>query len=192
MAVEIAAVALSWRLEPVYDTIMYAVYSLAMVGAGALIASRQPGNAIGWLFCGFGLLNGVTSDLAQGWGLRSTAEGWPGGWIGESISTSSWLPSGFGWILILLLFPDGRLPSRRWWPVPWIGAAGMALSLAGWSFSPDRGRDFASGHNPLEVEALPTSALLGVGISCSCLPWSPRLRRSCCVSAARTALSASS
>jgi len=162
--VEIAAVGLLWRLEPAYDTILYAVYSVAMVGAGALIVSKHPDNAIGWLFCGFGLLNAVTADLSQGWGLRAADAGWPSGWVGEWISVSSWLSSGFGWILTFLLFPDGRLPSPRWRLVPWVGAAGLALSQVGWSFSPDRGRDLVGGENPLAVDALPTAALLGVGM----------------------------
>jgi len=165
VSVELASVALSWRLEPAYDTLLYAVYALAMAGAGALVASYRPGNVIGWLFCGFALLNALASDFAQGWGLRAAAEGWAGGAAGEWVSITSWLPSGFGWILTFLLFPDGRLAGRGWRPVPWIGAAGLALSVAGWSLSPDRGRDFASGHNPVAVETLPTDALLGVGMT---------------------------
>jgi hypothetical protein len=105
--VEIAAVGLLWRLEPAYDTILYALYSVAMVGAGALIASRHPDNAIGWLFCGFGLLNAVTADLSQGWGLRAADAGWPGGWVGEWVSVSSWL------VQRLRLDPDlPALPGR--------------------------------------------------------------------------------
>jgi signal transduction histidine kinase len=164
VVVEIAAIALSWRLEPVYDTLLYGTFALTTVGAGALIAQRHPENAIGWLFCGFGLLNALAADLAQGWGLRAAAEGWAGGPIGEGISAVSWLPSGFGWTLTFLLFPTGRLPSPRWRPLPWIGAAGLVLSMVAWSLSPARGRDFISGHNPWAVESLPTSVLLAIGM----------------------------
>src|SRR3954453_22557527 len=73
---EAAAVVLSWGLEPRYDTLLYAVYSVTLAGAGALIASRRPENAIGWLFCGFGLFNAVTTDVAQGHGLRAAEQGW--------------------------------------------------------------------------------------------------------------------
>ena len=129
LAVEIAAVALSWGLESSYDTLLYAVYSVCLVGAGALIASRHPRNAIGWLFCVFGLI------------------------------------SGWGWILTFLLFPDGRLPARRWRLVLWIGTLGLVLAVPGWSLSPDRGEDFASGRNPLAVDAVLTDALLAVGVT---------------------------
>jgi hypothetical protein len=118
---------------------------------------------IGWLFCAFALLNALVSDLALGWGLRAAAEGWPGTAVGEWISATSWLPSGFGWILTFVLFPDGHLPGPRWRLVPWAGAVGLVLAVPGWSISPDRTSEFVSGRNPLAVEALPTDALLTVG-----------------------------
>jgi len=161
---EIAAIVLSWRLEPVYDTLLYAVFSIASVGAGALIAQRHPGNPIGWLFCGFGLLNALTADLAQGWGLRAAAEGWAAGTFAEWIVTMSWLVSGFGWTLTFLLFPTGSLPGPNWRPLPWIGVVGLVLSTVGWSLSPDRGQDFVGGRNPWAVESLPTGVLVAFGL----------------------------
>lgn len=164
MVVEIAAVVLSWRLEPEYDTILYGVFGLTTVGAGAVIAWRRPENPIGWLFCGFGLLNAIASDLFQGWGLRAAAESWPGGPLAEWIASSSWLVSGYGWALTFALFPTGRLPGPRWRVLPWVGALGLVLGTAGWALSPDRGRDFSSGRNPWAAESLPTGLLLAVGV----------------------------
>ena len=57
VAFEVAAIALSWGLEPHYDTLLYALYAVVQAGAGALIASRQPRNPIGWLFLWFALFN---------------------------------------------------------------------------------------------------------------------------------------
>ncbi|WP_448613115.1 histidine kinase [Modestobacter sp. URMC 112] len=162
---EAAAVALSWGLEAPYDTFLYAVFSTSLVGAGALIASREPGNSIGWLFCGFGLLNALAADLAQGWGLRAVEQGWPAGPAAEWTTTASWLPSGFGWVLTFLLFPTGRLPGRRWVPVVWLGAAGFSIALVGWALSPDRAPEFAAGRNPLATDALPTAALFDLGFA---------------------------
>ncbi|HEY3563216.1 MAG TPA: histidine kinase [Kribbella sp.] len=161
---ELTAIALSWRLEPAYDTVLYVLFNLATAGAGAVIARRHPENAIGWLFCGFGLLNTLASDLAQGWGLRAAAEGWPGGPVGEGIAAVSWLPSGYGWTLTFLLFPTGQLLGRRWRLVPWIGGAGLLVSMAAWTLSPERGRDFIAGRNPWAVPSLPTGLMLSVGI----------------------------
>jgi hypothetical protein len=82
---EVAAAALSWGLEPVYDTLLYVVFSAGLAGTGALILTRHPRHAIGWLLCGNGLVNALTADLAQGWGLRAAAEGWSGGLMAEWI-----------------------------------------------------------------------------------------------------------
>jgi two-component system, NarL family, sensor kinase len=59
---------------------------------------------------------------------------WLGNW--------AWAP-GLGLLLTfaLLLFPDGRLPSPRWWPVAWLSAASIAVICgpgAIWSW-PQRG-----------------------------------------------------
>src|SRR5689334_16009589 len=160
---EVAAVLLCWNLTSQFNTIMYAVSGVVLSGAGALAAARHPRNPIGWLLCGFGLLSAFAGDAALGWGLRAAAEGWPGGAVGTGLAATSWLPGGFGWTLTFLLFPDGHLPSRRWRPVPWIGAVGLVLAIPGWALSPDRAADFPSGRNPLAVPALPTDALIGVG-----------------------------
>ncbi len=103
---------------------------------GAIIASRHPRNAIGWIFCSVGLVEGLQTLaagyaefwLASGSGIKSLAE------MGAWFSTWSWiillsLPT----CLLLLLFPDGRLPSPRWRPAAWcagLGTTGFAASLA--------------------------------------------------------------
>ena len=65
---EVAAVVLSWGLEPAYDTLLYVVFSVGMAGAGALILTRHRRHAVGWLLVGIGVVNALTADLAQGWG----------------------------------------------------------------------------------------------------------------------------
>ena len=47
-------------------------------------------------------------------------------WLGEWVWIAGVGPVGtFG----LLLFPNGRLPSRRWRPVAWLAAAGLASRI---------------------------------------------------------------
>ncbi|MFS8097136.1 histidine kinase [Lentzea alba] len=153
---ELGAIALGWGLEPHFDTVMYAIQTTVMAGAGALIARRS---VIGRLFLGFALLNAIAADLFQAWALRDL----PGGPYLEWISWNSWLPSGYGWILVFVLFPDGH--AGRWRPVLWVGAVGTVVALVGWSLSPGLGRSFSDGRNPMAVESLPTDALITVGMT---------------------------
>jgi signal transduction histidine kinase len=149
---ELAAVPLSWGLEPTYDTLLFAVFSCALAGTGALILTRHPRHAIGWLLSGLGVANALTGDLAQGWGLRAAVEGWPGGTVAELIAGASWLPQAALFILILLLFPTGHLPGRRWSLVAWLSVLGVVLCGPG-----------ALEADPYAVDGLPTP--FGVGIT---------------------------
>jgi hypothetical protein len=104
--------------------------SLAFPTVGALVASRRPENPIGWIFCGTGILYGVQA-FASGYAnyaLLGHAGSLPGGevmawilgWIGVPI-----LP--LAGALLVLLFPNGKLLSRKWQPVVWIAACGSAM-----------------------------------------------------------------
>ena len=59
-------------------------------------------------------------------------------WVGEWI----WL-AGIGPVATfgLLLFPNGRLPSRRWRPVAWLAAAGLVVSVGAVAFKPGQFED---------------------------------------------------
>jgi hypothetical protein len=79
---------------------------------GALIATRQPANPYGWLWCALGLAYGV---LALGEGLRRT--GTVPSWLVAALIGASFLTSLCLLVFVLLLFPTGRLPGRLWrWP----------------------------------------------------------------------------
>ena len=79
--------------------------------------------------------------------------------------TWSWLPQGIAFVLTFLLFPDGRLLSRRWLVVGWVAVIGIALAGPGWSFDPDTGSEFVDGVNQYAIESLPTDAMYGVGMA---------------------------
>ena len=164
LAVEVVAVALSWGLEPAWDTVLYGVYSVTQVAVGALIVSRHPGHRIGWLFIASGIFAGAASDAAQGWGLRAAEHGWPGGPFGEWFSLSSWIAAGPTGVLLFLWFPDGHLTRRGWQAVAWASIVGAAVALPGWTMDPDLGDQFVGGRNPYAVEGAPIDLLLGVGM----------------------------
>jgi len=86
---------------------------------GALIVSRQPANRIGWLFLVSGLLMGVgvTAFEYAIYGDLTNPGSLPG--TSWALRTSQWgtfIPF-LTYAFLFLLFPDGRLPSRRWRPV---------------------------------------------------------------------------
>jgi hypothetical protein len=132
---------------------------------GILITSSQPRNPIGWLFCGIavtGSLMSLSGGLAEFW---LDGNGVPD-WLGE---TAAWYGD-VSWILVilpaatflLLLFPDGRLPSRPWRPVAWCAGAGIAFVFTADSLSPGPLADYPEVPNPYGVPGL--EALEAVGV----------------------------
>ena len=105
---------------------------LASVGTGLVVALRRPTNPIGWLLLGNALV------LAAA-GLSITYAGYafehpgslPGGRLAAIWDTAGWPLLFAGVIAIAFVFPDGRLPSRRWRPLAIVGAASFALALVG-------------------------------------------------------------
>jgi signal transduction histidine kinase len=101
---------------------------------GALIASRFPSNAIGWIFMGVGLLQALNvfgSEYAR-YTLLTDPGSLPFAEAASVIAFVAWMPSlGLLTTFLLLLFPDGRLPSRRWRWAAWLSGVGIALVLIG-------------------------------------------------------------
>jgi hypothetical protein len=105
-----------------------AVSLLGVVGApilGGLISSRRPRSSYGWLWLGFGL-GLALQQLARTYAAYAAAVG-PGSLPVAPQTISHLLGLGGPLALafapfLLLLFPTGRLPSRRWRPLAWISA----------------------------------------------------------------------
>jgi hypothetical protein len=99
------------------------VLAISFPVVGALIASHRPQNLIGWTFCAIGLAFGlVTFAYEYGvYALQTAPDTLPGGPLAIWVNYWAW-PIGGGLMLtfVPLLFPDGRLPSRRWRPVAWL------------------------------------------------------------------------
>jgi signal transduction histidine kinase len=105
---------------------------LAFSVVGALVAARRPDNPIGWILCAVGLsfaLGSLSGEYAT-YTLITEPGSLPGGHLMAWLGTWIWPP---GIILVLtyllLLFPDGRLPSRRWKPVAWLAAVALAIEV---------------------------------------------------------------
>ena len=115
-----------------------AVSLVGIVGApilGGLIASRRPQNSYGWLWLGFGL-GLALQQLAEPYAAYALVVD-PGSLVApRSVSRVLELGGPLGLTFapfLLLLFPTGLLPSRRWRPLAWItlisGTVLLALNL---------------------------------------------------------------
>jgi len=145
--------------------------AVTYAAAGAFIAVRRPGNRLAWILVLFGLSFGLT-DLGAEYAVRAlvTAPGsLPGG------RAAAWLQYPFfGPVfpillpLIVVLFPDGRLPSRSWQPLVWLTViAGLGITAAG-AFSQEplvsAFRQVPLGSNLLGVLKLTTAQTIGLAI----------------------------
>jgi hypothetical protein len=107
---------------------------------GALIAARTR-NRLGWLFLAGALTSAVTV-LAAAYAGPAPAAQLPGAaWVGWLFCVVLGAVGPMFW-LTPLLFPDGRPPSRRWWPVVWVAIAGgvgaaVCAAVSGVEFSAD-------------------------------------------------------
>jgi len=134
------------------------VMAVAFPAVGAIIASRQAQNAVGWIFCAIGLSGGASIFFSEYgiFALVTQPGSLPVGVIAAWIGTWVWLPSLILMgTLLLLLFPDGRLPSRRWRPVAWTAVSLAVASTAILATAPwDLLEAGVPAENPFEVESL--------------------------------------
>ncbi len=142
MAASVTGALIIWLALQTHQT--YPTVSLLMpatfTGMGSLIVWRQPRNTVGWIV----LLSGPLAAIGlatDGWALRSFARaagplplGTFAAWVANLILGSHLIFLVIG--LLMLLFPDGRLPSRRWRWLLWYGGLAygvLAATAALWS-----------------------------------------------------------
>ena len=121
---------------------------------GALIASRRPENAIGWICLAVGFL-WMLIGMTDVYGVYGVAQ--PGSVpfpvVVAGINNWLWVPAvGLLGTYLLLLFPDGRLPSRRWRPLAWLSGAVLVLASVGVMLSPGPLENLGGVRNPFGLE----------------------------------------
>jgi signal transduction histidine kinase len=135
---EVVPVSPQERLHPAL-ALLTGVLSLAYPTVGALIASRLPTNPIGWIFCGVGVLY-ATRRFTIAYADYALLENWSLPWGRYVAWFSTWLGYAgliLAGVFLMLLFPEGRLPSRRWRIVAGGAVLGAALTALGDAFAPD-------------------------------------------------------
>jgi signal transduction histidine kinase len=148
-----------------YKTLVYLGVSVALALIGVLLTTRRPEHPISW----------VLAITAFGWAIGGLAYAYavqalvadpgflPGGLAAAWVDNWWWLPAlALPLSALLLLMPDGRLASRRWWPVPAAVTIGTVMA----SLAVSAGPTFDLGtavpiENPL---ALDTPAVIVAGI----------------------------
>jgi hypothetical protein len=109
------------------EQLLVGVAVAGIPAVGALIASRQPANPYGWLWCAIGLdlaLSAAAGPLARFVG----APAWVAGLL-DGYTFAVLIPLV---VLALLLFPTGRVPGPRWrWVTRAVVGLALLLMLAG-------------------------------------------------------------
>jgi signal transduction histidine kinase len=128
--------------------------SVGFAVVGALILSRYPQHRLAWLY----LVSATAMATAlfvfpYAWyGLVTAPGAVPGalalGWVSAWVWTFGFTPAmTFG----LLLYPDGRLPSRRWWPAAVVSGLGLGFLALATAFSPGPLVNHPVADNPLGI-----------------------------------------
>jgi hypothetical protein len=159
----------SWDLADVFQNAV----NLGVPVLGFALASRRPENPMGWLFLAAGLALGLNA-FAGPYGLHAVRVA-PGSLpAGRAVA---WLSN---WVFViqaamlaflLLLFPNGRLRSRRWRPAAWFVAVvytslGLTVIVRATRFWAHPFRPFPDGLYPWVLTAililLPATYVIGV------------------------------
>ncbi len=127
---------------------------LVFVAMGTVVALRQPGNRIGWVCLGIGVLLSFDPSVYGSYGRDTGSAPLPGAdfasWLGDWI----WIPATFSTgTFLLLLFPDGHLLSPRWRVVAWASAVVIVLAIVSEAFHPGMLASAPGVANPYPVEA---------------------------------------
>jgi hypothetical protein len=114
------------------DVVLFVGFSL-FAAVGSLLVAKRPENPIGWIMSANALIVGIFPACESYAAYVMSTSGHPDVLAVVGVWANSWywyLLLALTFIYLPLLFPDGRLPSRRWLPVavvPAIGVAGIAI-----------------------------------------------------------------
>jgi signal transduction histidine kinase len=141
LTLAVGGLALSWRAGPQWQAtplLFGPVTTITYALVGALVASRHPRNPIGWIFSTEGVLFGLVILASNYWMAGQSGEAnLPGIEIAQWLSLWIWIPTTMlPLTFLLLLFPDGRLPSARWRPIAWSAGLGLTLYIVSTALHP--------------------------------------------------------
>ena len=125
---------------------------------GCILLTRRPGHPMGPLLCVIGLADAFATVpyLYARYTLVHSPGSLPFSTAALWVNTWAYAPAtSLGAMVLLLVFPDGRLLSRRFRPALWAALAFIPLSIAGYAFAPQNlGPLFRHMHNPYAIPRL--------------------------------------
>src|SRR3712207_5621735 len=141
----------------VYFWVENTLVSVSFSIIGAIIASRLPANPLGWLFCATASIAAAAHLSAEYaiYALLARPGSLPAGEAMAWLASWVWITYIGCIVLSLVLFPNGRLPGRRWGWLVWLT---VLVTIAGalWvALSPGAIANLGSIRNPLGIEGLP-------------------------------------
>jgi signal transduction histidine kinase len=149
-------IALNYGPDDLIENSVFFVVFMAMAIVGAVAVSRQHQNAVGWIFLAIGLAAAVafaTSEFST-YALETRPGSLPGGVWAALLADTVWiLILALPFVFLPLLFPDGRLPSRRWRSLAWLAAGFIGFVSLVFLFDPGPVGP-TSVPNPVGIEAL--------------------------------------
>jgi hypothetical protein len=121
--------------------VVFVVLCAACAVTGALVASRVPDNAVGWMILGIGvgvgviLASGAYADL----GVRTPMGPLPGEAAAAWLSSALAIPAFYGLTgLLLMLFPTGHAMSTRWRMAAWSFAVVVTIATISHGLVPEQ------------------------------------------------------
>ena len=144
------------------DTVFISLALAMVIGystVGALLASRNPRNPMGWLMMGIGLafiLSGLADEYTT-YTFKTNPGRLPFGSAAVVGSGTFWMPTIAAIVLLVLLYPTGKVPGPRWRYLPRVVAALTGLFVLANTLAPGVLPDAPTGItvvNPFGVHAL--------------------------------------
>jgi signal transduction histidine kinase len=125
---------------------------LAYAWMGCVLLARRPGHPMGPLLCLIGLADAFATGCYAyvRYAVVHSPGSLPFSTLALWVNTWAYAPAtSLGAMVLLLVFPEGRLLSRRFRPALWAALAFIPLSIAAFAFYPQNlGPLFRYRHNP--------------------------------------------